>query len=494
MTDQLLVDPGSPDCPGPVPSDRPSSDPLSSDRLALPAGSLRARPTGVLGRALAPFRHAAYRRLGTALVLSSFASGVWTVALVWEVIRIGGGASQLSVVTTAGAYGVLLPALLGGVVADRVPQKLILIGVALVELAGIATVAALSWADLTQVAHLAAISFATGVGMAFYYPAYSAWLPALVPEEDLMAVNGFEGMVRPTIGQALGPGVAGAVVGAASSSAALTVAAVAAALGLLALTAVPLTPVRREPGGPGPVDDPVATGAAGAAGAAKPAEPTGGVAVARAAVATAWADIREGFGYMLRTPWLLATLLFASTFILVMFGPLEVLVPFLIKDELGGGPGGHAVVLACFGIGGAVGSLVMGSLPMPRRYLTWMNLMWGVGCLPFLVMGVATAVWQIAVAAAVIGALFSAPMVIWGTLLQRRVPPHLIGRVASLDFFVSISLMPVSLALAGPVAALIGTAATFTVAALVPVAVAVVAIVAARMPADELAHPLRTEE
>lgn len=66
--------------------------------------------------------------------------------------------------------------------------------------------------------------------------------------------------------------------------------------------------------------------------------------------------------------------------------------------------------------------------------------------------------------------------------------------MASLDFFVSISLMPVSLALAGPVAALIGTAATFTVAALVPVAVAVVAIVAARMPADELAHPLRTEE
>ena len=45
--------------------------------------------------------------------------------------------------------------------------------------------------------------------MAFYYPAYSAWLPALVPESDLMAVNGFEGMVRPTIGQAIGPGVAG---------------------------------------------------------------------------------------------------------------------------------------------------------------------------------------------------------------------------------------------------------------------------------------------
>ena len=49
------------------------------------------------------------------------------------------------------------------------------------------------------------------------------------------------------------------------------------------------------------------------------------------------------------------------------------------------------------------------------------------------------------------GVLFSAPMVIWGTLLQRRVPPDLLGRVSSLDFFVSIALMPVSMALAAPV-------------------------------------------
>ena len=119
------------------------------------------------------------------------------VALVWEVIRIDGGPAQLSLVSTAGAVGVLLPALLGGVVADRIPQKLILLVVASVELAGMALVAALSLTDHTALWHLAAVSFVTGMGMAFYYPAYSAWLPALVPESDLMAVNGFEGMVRP---------------------------------------------------------------------------------------------------------------------------------------------------------------------------------------------------------------------------------------------------------------------------------------------------------
>ncbi len=93
---------------------------------------------------------------------------------------------------------------------------------------------------------------------------------------------------------------------------------------------------------------------------------------------------------MVRTPWLLSSLLFASLMILLIMGPFEVLIPFLIKDRLGGGPGDHAIVMAAFGIGGALGSLGMASVRMPRRYLTLMNLMWGVGCLPLVVIGFAT--------------------------------------------------------------------------------------------------------
>jgi len=438
--------------------------------MAPPPPEPTTRPTPAprrpLPRALTPFRHPAYRRLALALVLSTFASGVWVVAQVWEVIRIGGGPGQLSVVSTCGAIGVLLPALLGGVVADRVPQKLILLGVATVELSAMTLVAVLSITDSTRLWHLAAVALVTGMGMAFYYPAYSAWLPALVPESDLMAVNGFEGMVRPTIGQAIGPGVAGAVVGAVSSGAAVAVAAVAALAALVALAQVPLTPVRREVD----ADD-----------------------VPRRPVRSALADVAEGMRYMVRTPWLLATLLFASVMILAMMGPFEVLIPFLIKDRLGGGPGDHALVMAAFGIGGAIGSLAMASQRMPRRYLTVMNLMWGVGCLPFLAIGYATEVWVVVVGAFALGVMFSAPMVIWGTLLQRRVPAHMLGRVASLDFFVSISLMPVSMALAGPVSDAIGLRTTFVIAAVVPGLAAVVATWWARLPQDELAHPLRDE-
>jgi len=282
-----------------------------------------------------------------------------------------------------------------------------------------------------------------------------------------MAVNGFEGMVRPAIGQAIGPAVAGAVVGMMSAGAAVAVAAVASLLGLLALTTVPLTPVRRDlaaEGGP------------------------------RHPVVAALVDVREGFSYMVRTPWLLSTLLFASLMVLVIMGPFEVLIPFLIKDGLGGGPSDHAWVLASFGIGAAVGSMGMASFRMPRRYLTLMNLTWGVACLPMLVIGFATDVWQMVIAGFVIGVLFDGPMVIWGTLHQRRVPPHLLGRVASLDFFVSVSLMPVSMALAGPVSEAIGIRATFTIAAVAPIVFAVIAVLWARLPEDEIAHPLRETE
>ena len=401
-----------------------------------------------------------------ALVLTSFATGVWIVALVWEVIRLGGGPAQLSLVSTAGAVGVLLPALLAGVVADRVPQKTILLAVAGMELAGMSLVAGLSLAGVTELWHLGVVAFVIGMATAFYYPAYSAWLPALVPESDLLAVNGFEGMVRPTVGWAIGPAVAGVVVGVASSGAAVAVAAGASLLGLW-----------RTDGGADDAGTPrdrargVRRGWSrhGAPRHARGLPVHGAHAVAALHAAVRLADGADDHGSVRGA------------------GPVP-----------GQGPprwrtGDHARVMAAFGIGGAIGSLAMASVRMPRRYLTLMILGWGLGCLPLIAMGMATEVWMVVAAAFVLGALFSAPMVIWGTLLQRRVPAHLLGRVASLDFFVSVSLMPVSMALAGPVAALIGLRWTFLVAGTVPVGAAVVAIWWARLMQDELAHPLRDE-
>jgi MFS family permease len=201
-------------------------------------------------------------------------------------------------------------------------------------------------------------------------------------------------------------------------------------------------------------------------------------------------DIREGFRYMVRTPWLLGTLLFASVLVFVIMGPIEVLLPFVITDQLEGGAGAFALALAVFGIAEAVASLVVGSLRLPRRYLTVMVLAWSLGCVPLAVVGFSSSYWLVVAALSVVGATFAIGQVIWSTLLQRRVPPHLLGRVSSLDFFVSLVFMPISMAVAGPVGALLGYGWTFAIAGILPVAIGLIAIVAARMPRDEIANPL----
>ena len=410
-------------------------------------------------RALAPLRNRYYRLLAASMALSLLSAGLWAVAVVWQVVALGGGPASLSLVTGLTAGGMLASTLFGGVFADRVPQRHLLLAVALVQAGAVAVVAALSLAGVLALWQLAAAALAVGLATGLYYPAYSAQLPALVAEGELLAANGLEGAVRPLLQNAAGPAAAGFLVASLSPGAALTATAAASLLAAGYVLALPVTPVRRGTTVDGAVPPGVLT------------------------------DLREGFSYMVRTPWLLATLLFASLMVLAVVGPLEVLVPFAIKDA-GGGPTQHASVLAAFGIGGAVGSLVVASLRLPRRYLTVMLLLWGLGCVPMVVFGLTTSLWLMVAAGALIGATFEAGTVIWGTLLQRRVPPSLLGRVSSLDFFVSLSLMPLSMALAGPVSELIGQGATFAVAGLAPLVLAVVALLAARLPADEVAHPL----
>ncbi len=174
-------------------------------------------------------------------------------------------------------------------------------------------------------------------------------------------------------------------------------------------------------------------------------------------------------------------------------GPIEVLLPFAVKDQTGGGAGAFAVALGAFGFGGAAGSLAVASIRPPRRYLTLMILAWGIGCAPLVIIGLTDQLWLMVIALFVCGFLFSGAQVLWGTLLQRRVPPAMLGRVSSLDFFVSLALMPVSMAVAGPVGETFGLTPTFVVVGVFPTLLAVATLLIARLRTDELAHPLRTE-
>ncbi len=418
-----------------------------------------------LPRALTPFAFRQYRWLAVGLILSLFADGVWAITLVWQVIGIGGAEAQVSMATAAAGVGMVASTLAGGVLADRVSQRRIVIALEAAKAVVFAAVAVASLTGALQLWQVVAAAVLTGVTTGMYYPAYSAMLPAILPESDLQAANGIEGFFRPVAFQAVGPLIAGWVIAATAPGYAVVIAAAASIAAGLCYVAMDPVPLRRE------------------------RDSLEGNAI-RGIVT----DISEGVAYLVKTPWLWATLLYSTVLVLATLGPIEVLIPFVLRERVGGDAADHALVLAAYGVGAAITSLAFASIPMPRRYLTIMFAIWGVSSLPLVLMGVANAVWVVVVAGFIMGVLFDGPMVLWGTLLQRRVPAALLGRVASLDFFVSVALLPVSMAIAAPVAGALGLRTTFIVAGLIPVPIAVAFYLAARLWRDEIVHPLRDED
>ena len=408
-------------------------------------------------RVLAPFKFRDYRLLIAAVACSIFATGMWTVVMALQVIAISNDPAALSLVATCLAVGLVTFVLVGGIAADRFPQRHIIILVETVNTVAVSAVAILGLLGSLRLWHMAVASAALGIAAAFFFPAYSAYLPRLLPPEQLLAANGIEGVLRPTLQQAVGPAIAGLLIGATFPTVGAVICAVLYGIGLALLIAT--RPVVQRPE----------------------------TEHARARVLT---DLREGFRFMVRTPWLLATLLFASGFVLLIMGPIEVLLPFVTNARFENGERTFGFVLAAFGAGGAIGALAVSSWRLPRRYMTVLMSCWCIGNLPIIALGYTSSFLLMSSASFVIGVTSGAAMVIWGTLLQRRVPPQMLGRVSSLDFFVSLVFMPVSMALAGPLSKVISIQTIFLVAGLGPVLLGLAAYLAARMFRDEIEHPL----
>lgn len=410
-------------------------------------------------RVLAPFRFREYRLLITALSLSIFAEGMWAVVMALQVIELDNDPATLSLVATCLGLGLVAFLLVGGIAADRLNQRAIIIAVEAVNVSVVSTIAVLGIVGALRIWHMAAAAAALGIAAAFFFPAYSALLPRILPAEQLLAANGVEGVVRPVFQRAVGPAVAGMLVGATFPAAGSVAVAALFAIGLVVL--VSTRPAMKTP-------------------VREPSEERPHLV----------RDLRDGFVFMVRTPWLLWTLLFASMMVLVVLGPIEVLLPFIAKDRFVDGARIYGFILAFFGMGSALGALAVSSRRLPRRYLSVMMAMWSLGSVPLVVLGVTSSFPLMAAATFVIGVTDGAGMVIWGTLLQLRVPREMLGRVSSLDFFVSLAFMPVSFAIVGPLSKVLSMETIFLVAGFAPVAFAVVAMWAARMRRDEVAHPL----
>ena len=387
---------------------------------------------------LHPLTIPTYRQLFAAMVLTIFAQGAWALYLAMQTLDLGATPAALSGVVVWSGIGLLAGSLPAGVIADRFPNKSVIVSVLTLNLTIATATSTAAILDIVTFWMLAVSAFIIGTSTAFFFPAYTALVPVLVDGDDLMAVNGLEGAARPLVGQALAPAAVGAVIGASMPAAGGYL--IAAALGLALLAALQLpAPTRAESEADGAEDSLIT-------------------------------DLLDGFRYVSRTRWVRSSVLFAAVMGLVVTGPLEVLLPALMRSSHDNGPALYGAVLAALGAGGVVGSLLAGSWRTPERFLPAMVGAWVIGCLPLSIPALTSNSWAIGAGLAFYGALIGIGMVIWGAVLQEQVPLEMLGRVASLDFFISIAFMPLSIALTGLLSRHIDIRTLFIAAGLVPLA------------------------
>jgi Transmembrane secretion effector len=189
---------------------------------------------------------------------------------------------------------------------------------------------------------------------------------------------------------------------------------------------------------------------------------------------SALAELLAGFRFVRQHVWLWGTFLSATFAYLLFLGPSDVLLPFVVKNHLGGGPGDLGFVYAMGGLGAIGAAIVMAQRGDVRRCMTFIYVTWAIATFTVAGYGLATQRWQVVVAAFLFNALETAGTVVWATAKHRLVPVNLLGRVASFDWFISIALLPLSYGLTGPVAGVLGARTTLVGAGLLGGSVTIV--------------------
>jgi DHA3 family tetracycline resistance protein-like MFS transporter len=137
-----------------------------------------------------------------------------------------------------------------------------------------------------------------------------------------------------------------------------------------------------------------------------------------------------------------------------------VLLPFVVKHKLADGARDLGLIFAAGGLGSLACAVAIGQTGLPRRSLVFMYITWTAATLAVAGYGLAQGLWGLMLASVLFNTLETAGTIAWATAKQRHVPAALLGRVSSLDWLISIGLLPVSYALAGPVSSAIGVRST----------------------------------
>jgi MFS family permease len=371
-----------------------------------------------------PLKERPFRLLWLAWTGSSIGDTLIPVALAFAVIEIHGDALDLGIVLASRTVTLGVSTIVGGVWADRLPRRLVMISADLLRFGTESVTAVLLLRGDAQIWQLVVLQSAAGVGAGFFSPAWMALLPQAVSVGNLQKANSLLSTTRSAT-NIFGPVVSGAIVASAGAGWCF---AVDAASFLFSVAFVAATHV---------------------------AEHTPAVRQ------RFWSDVADGWREVRRHRWLTAGFLgFALGN--VGIGIYLVLGPFVTIEHLGG-KFAWGLILASISVGGVIGGVIAYRIrpahPVATAFAIWSLC----GVLPFaLVQPFPLPV--VMAAAGILGASILLGNALWETAMQQEVRPDRLARVASIDQLLSIGLMPLGQALAGAVAAGIGDPATLLLA------------------------------
>jgi len=378
---------------------------------------------------LKPLQIRDFALLWTGMTVSLMGDGIYLVALAWQTYALSDAPTALSLVGVAWTAPMVLFLLVGGVASDRIDRRKILMLSDAIRGLAVLAIGALSVAGELELWHMFVLVAVYGIGDAFFGPAFGAIVPDIVPTHLLLEANSLGQFVRPFAMRLAGPALGGtliATVGGGQAGPAFLVNGASFAVSALCIWLMVARPLERATQSEGSV----------------------------------LGEVREGLAFVRSQTWLWATLLSALISLLFWVGPFEVLIPFVVKNQIGGGADDLGLVFAAGGVGAVLAALIMAQVGLPRRHMLVMFWSFGIAIGSVSGFGFVTATWQALGVSFVEGVTSTVGMIIWGTLMHRLVPTELLGRVESLDWLTSISLVPVSFAITGPIAEAIGVDAT----------------------------------
>jgi MFS family permease len=362
--------------------------------------------------------------------ISNFGDGVALVALTLLILDRYHSATLLAWFAAARMIPLVAFILVGGAIVDRFSRRVLLLLSDSMRalLTGALTLLLVS----NELHYWELITFGVLFGLfdALFMPAITSITPEIVPEDLLPAMNAVRPLSSNLVGNMIGPAVGG-VIAAFSTSWAIGIDAgtFVASASFLFLMRPTAPPARTE--GTSMID-----------------------------------EIRSGLRYVRSNIWIWTTLVSVTFVNALVFVPMSVLIPFFLRHTLHTSSQIVGVSFAVAGLSGTFGALLASSVKVPRRRIRIMWTYWLVGTLAALIIGVATNYWEVFLFPLLASPGMILGNVIWESMIQSEVPRELLGRVTSVDWFLSLGLSPVGLVVAGSLASAIGVRTYFVAAAL----------------------------